>query len=260
MRVLILCAGQGTRLKSLTRNRPKCLVPLLNKPLLQHQLAAIECCGIREIGLVTGFAAEQLHPYAATTYHNPHFAQTNMVESLFAARDWFDGSQDLIVAYSDIVYEPRVLRTLIDTPASISTVVDVGGWLSLWEERMDEPLDDLESLKMGPDGTLREIGKKTSRLSEIEGQYVGLTKFSREVQVQTIELYLRLDRAQTYDGQPFSKMYMTSFLQSLIDAGHIVTPARTSGGWLEMDTVDDLKTYERLHQEGNLGRFWRPQA
>jgi hypothetical protein len=64
--------------------------------------------------------------------------------------------------------------------------------------------------------------------------------------------YDELDRTACYDGQSFSKMYMTSFIQLLIDQGWNVRPALIEGGWLEVDTVEDLHCYEALAAAGEL--------
>ena len=49
----------------------------------------------------------------------------------------------------------------------------------------------------------------------------------------------------------------TTLLQLLIDAGWIIMPARVNHGWLEVDTVEDLKLYEKLSDEGKLDNFWK---
>ena len=53
-------------------------------------------------------------------------------------------------------------------------------------------------------------------------------------------------------------MYMTSFIQSLIDSGWEVRPAFSENGWLEVDTLHDLKTYEALARDGVLIKFYDP--
>ena len=52
-------------------------------------------------------------------------------------------------------------------------------------------------------------------------------------------------------------MYMTTFLQLLIDAGWNVMPAKVKHGWLEIDTVEDLKLYEKFSEEGKLDAFFK---
>ena len=52
-------------------------------------------------------------------------------------------------------------------------------------------------------------------------------------------------------------MYMTTFLQLLIDDGWMIMPAHVNHGWLEVDTVEDLKLYEKLSLEGKLDALWK---
>ena len=54
MKVIILAAGQGTRLRPLTDNKPKCMVELLGKPLIQHQIETLRRNGIGDIHIATG--------------------------------------------------------------------------------------------------------------------------------------------------------------------------------------------------------------
>ena len=61
MKAIILAAGQGTRLRPLTNDKPKCLVELANKPLLDHQLSVLRYTGINDIHVVAGYRAEQLN-------------------------------------------------------------------------------------------------------------------------------------------------------------------------------------------------------
>lgn len=258
MRCVILCAGQGTRLRPLTDDNPKCLVGLLGKPLLGHQFDTLAAAGLDDVSLVTGYAAAKLSGWGTRQFYNAEYATTNMVASLFAARALFDGRDDLIVAYSDIVYEKRVLEALIHAPGAIATVID-RDWLSLWSARMEDPLADAETLRLNDDGTLREIGLKPKSLADIEGQYVGLTKFAASVQRDVLAYYDALPRDRQFDGRNFDQMFMTSFLTSLMNQFSIHA-APTHAGWLEVDTLEDLTRYEAMHAAGDLARLWKPMA
>jgi choline kinase len=257
MKVLLLCAGQGSRLRPLTDDRPKCLVELLEKPLLGHQLEALSACGLTEVSLVTGYAAGKLAEWGRRHFHNAHYEITNMVESLFCARDLFDGTDDLIVGYSDIVYDPRVSQALIDAPGDVATVID-RGWQALWSVRMEDPLSDAESLKLNPDGTISEMGLKPKSYADVEGQYIGLTKFAAGAQAGVLAHYDALDRDERYDGRSFDQMFMTSFLTGLMAAGMPVRAVMIDRGWLEVDTVQDLEGYETMATRGELADFWLP--
>jgi len=60
MRVIILAAGQGTRLRPFTDDRPKCLVELHGRPLLHRQLDVLRAAGLNDIALVGGYRADCL--------------------------------------------------------------------------------------------------------------------------------------------------------------------------------------------------------
>ena len=64
-----------------------------------------------------------------------------------------------------------------------------------------------------------------------------------------------MDRTATYDGKSFDNMYMTSFLQHLIDTGHAVTAVPVRGGWLEADSLAALRTYHEMQSRGELAAF-----
>ena len=105
MRAIILAAGRGSRLGHYGKDRPKCLVELGGISLIQRQLATLRSLGIEDIVLVTGYRAEMLALPGTRQILNPRWAETNMVESLFAAASSF--AEDFIVSYGDIVYEPK---------------------------------------------------------------------------------------------------------------------------------------------------------
>ena len=100
---------------------------------------------------------------------------------------------------------------------------------------MDNPLEDAETLKI-KDNSIIEIGNKANSLNEIEGQYIGLIKISKRVLKQVKDFYYSLERD--------NNMYMTTFIQLIIDNLLTVSPVYIQGGWLEIDTLDDLQRYE----------------
>ena len=91
------------------------------------------------------------------------------------AEDELDG--DIIVSYGDIVYSQEILKSLLKSKADIAVTIDKE-WEGYWRERNENPLDDAETLKLRRDGTIKEIGKTPKSIAEIEGQYMGLMKFS----------------------------------------------------------------------------------
>ncbi len=237
MKLIVLAAGQGTRLRPLTDKVPKCMVQLEGKPLLGHQLEAARAVGLADLHAVTGYRQEAIRFDGLVKHFNPDFESTNMVASLFCAESVMD--DDLIVSYGDIVFQPDVLQTVMDHPAPIAVAVDLQ-WKRYWEARQEDPLNDAETMKLRPDGTILELGKKPRSLADIEGQYIGLMKFSRDAIRQVRSFYHGLDRTVLYDGKDFSNMYMTSFLQLIADRLMPLHAAFIENGWMEVDEPADL--------------------
>lgn len=254
MRAVILAAGEGTRLRPHTADRPKCLVPLGGRPLLDRQIEALRAAGIERIAVVTGYRAEMIARLGVTTFHNPAFATTNMVTSLMCAREWLDGADDVLVAYGDIVYEPRVVAALLQPRTAVAVAVD-SDWRSLWELRMPEPLADAETLKVDADGFITELGRVPRTYADIEGQYVGLTAIRADSVTEVVQAYDDLDPAGSYEGRTRDAMFMTAFLQGLIDMGIRIGAVPISRGWIEVDTIEDLAVYEDLLARGRLDAY-----
>ena len=256
-KAIVLAAGQGTRLRPITDDKPKCLVPLLGKPLLQLQAETLRGCGIDNILVVGGYRADAIENEGFEVVLNPKFESTNMVSSLFSAREALQDGQDIVIAYGDIVYQKQNLYALLNCKSEIALMID-RQWLELWSLRLDDPLSDAETLVVNDTGHVVELGKKPLNYDRINGQYTGLIKVRSDRVSALVSFYDDLDRTALYDGKIFDNMYMTSFLQALIDAGWPVEAAFVENGWLEVDSVEDLTTYQEMAKDGSLQNFFDP--
>lgn len=245
-KVVILGAGEGTRLRPYTLDRPKCLVEVDGRSLLDRQLDVLHAEGVKPIVLVGGYRADMLTRPGVALRHNPRYAETNMVWSLFCAEADLTG--DVLVAYGDIVYSRGNLRAVIDSDADIAVAIDLD-WERYWRARNEDPLADAETLKLAKDGKILELGQKPKSLSEIEGQYMGLMRFTASG-IETLKRAFHKARSGgSIRGKSVEKAFMTDMLQSLIDDGHRIQSVPVRAGWVEVDTVDDLQsatTRERL--------------
>lgn len=238
MRAIILAAGEGTRLRPYTLDRPKCLVEIDGLSLLDRQLAVLASEAIQPL-LIGGYKADMLKRAGVELKMNPRFAETNMVWTLFCAEE--DLEAEIIVSYGDIVYSCSVLRALLKSEADISLTIDLD-WESYWRARNEDPLDDAESLKLASDGRILEIGQKPKSLAEIEGQYMGLMKFSAKGVNILKKVFHDAKAIGTLRGKAPENAYMTDLLQAIIDAGYRIDAVPVHGGWVEVDTVADLQS------------------
>ncbi len=245
MKAIILAAGQGTRLRPLTDELPKCMVPFKGKPIINYIVETMNECGIDDISIVNGYCGDKIDINNVTYYTNNNYESTNMAYSLFCAEDAMD--DDCIISYADIIYTPQVLSSLIKVPDNFAVVID-SQWKKLWELRMANPLDDAETLKLDNNGFITELGKKATSYEEIQGQYIGLFKMSKDVVSQFREFYHSLDKNTIYDGKDYNNMYMTSLLQQTIDQLMPVKAVPVNRGWIEVDSIDDLRGYENVEE------------
>ena len=251
--MIILAAGQGTRLRPLTNSRPKCLVEVSGKALLDWQLSVARKVGIHDIAVVRGYRKEAIDRAGIIFFENPAYESTNMVETLWIAESVFNDG--FVVSYGDIIYEPLVLECLLTANHAISVVVDQE-WQSYWERRFKNILDDAETLQVEKSGRIKCIGQEPSNIGEIDGQYIGLTMFKGEG-VDALRSVYSQAKKEAAEGRnplrgqrPFPMLYMTDILQGIIDSGFPVHQVPVQRGWLEVDSQKDLELAEHLIEAG----------
>ena len=122
MKVIILAAGEGKWLQPLTLEQPKCLVNLFGKSILEWQLDVFKKCNITDISIVTGYLKEMITFPDITYFENPKYSTTNMVETLFCAKEKLQES--VIVSYGDIIFQPDFIKKLLDAEDDFSIIVE----------------------------------------------------------------------------------------------------------------------------------------
>jgi len=238
-KAIILAAGEGTRLRPYTLDRPKCLVEVDGRSLLDRQLAVLAAEGVDSVMMIGGYRAEMLERPGVELRLNPRYFETNMVWTLFSAEDDLEG--DILICYGDIVYSRAILQAMLQSDADISVAIDLE-WESYWRARNEDPLDDAETLKMHPGGRIYEIGQKPRALEDIEGQYMGLIRLSSTGVNVLKKVFHDAKDAGQLQGKPVERAYMTDLLQAIINAGYPIRSVPVNGGWVEVDTVGDLQS------------------
>lgn len=257
MKAIVLAAGRGTRLGEHTKDRPKCLVTLSGKPLLEYQLEALRTV-TDDIVIVRGHMS-QLISYPGVRYiDNPDFAATNMVGSLMVARAEFEG--DCLVCYGDIVYEPRILECIGNTKCSIGVAVDTD-FHEYWNARLGNVMEESESLQFDTNDKITEIGKPNPQPSKMHARYVGLLKFDDDGTRAFKKVHDKHAKEQAGKNDPwyssisFRQAYMTDMIQATVDEGVDVRALKIQRGWIEMDTEEDLRLYHEWIRSGMMRKF-----
>jgi len=262
VKLIILGAGEGKRLRPLTQNIPKCMVKIFGKSILEHQIDIIKKSGIDEIIIVKGYCEEMIKIPNVCYYKNEKYNSTNMVETLFCAEKELDGS--VIVAYGDILYEKNVLEKLLASKDDFSIVIDKN-WQEYWQIRLQNILDDVESLTL-KNGFITNIGQKINSLNDIQGQYIGLMKFQNNA-ISILKNFYHDSKKYSKSGLnplnpklSFENSYMTDLLQGLINHNHKLKAIEINGGWLEIDTLHDFEIYNDLYSKNKLKKFFNLES
>jgi 2-aminoethylphosphonate-pyruvate transaminase len=169
---VIMAAGMGTRLKALGQSVPKGFLRLGERPIIEESVEKLRQCGIRRIIIITGHLSDyyrrlqERYGPLVITVHNPLYAESGSMYSLYCARDLIDG--DFLLLESDLIYERRALEAVISFPKD-----DV----ILLSHRTDAG-DEVYVETSG--GTIIAMSKNKAELGEeIAGELVGISKISR---------------------------------------------------------------------------------
>jgi len=214
---------------------------------LEWQIDALSTKGIRNIALVVGYRGDRLKGYGYPCVENPDWERSNMCVSLLCAGDLLQRAT-CVVSYSDIVYHPDAVHALCRADGDIVITYD-RLWQELWTERFARPLEDAETFRER-NGYLVEIGQRASSLDEVEGQYMGLLKFT--------PAGWRCAR-RLLDAEPpevLAHMDMTALLRRLLERGVPVRSVPVQGRWCEVDSAEDLRLYTARLHERRHGAHW----
>lgn len=258
MKAIILAAGKGTRLNKYTQNLPKGMLHVFDKPIIQHQIDSYIRNGVNDITIVKGYHSEKINIPGTKSYFNPKYSETNMVESLFCAKNEIKG--DVIISYSDVLFEDRVLKEVISFKKDIGVLVDQD-WKDYWYARYDKVDFDTESLKIDQNGKISSLGTSDPPLNEIDGRYVGMIRLSSKGSDIFYSTYYHgkqiFSGKQWLNGRTFEKIYMTDFLQELINQNNEIYPILINRGWLEFDTNEDYERVLQLNENRELHYYFK---
>lgn len=126
---LILASGLGSRMGALTADMPKCMAPLVgDDTIISRQIRQLCSAGIEKIVITTGAFADTLRNYVNSLnvtaeivfVHNPDFARTNYIYSIFLASSMLAG--DILLLHGDLVFDDDVLSLVLNSNVSVMAV------------------------------------------------------------------------------------------------------------------------------------------
>ena len=225
------------RLRPLTDERPKCLLTVGSRTLLQRTFDAMIAAGISEFVVVTGYRGEMIRDFLLNTYpssltfhflHNADYEHNNNIYSLWMTRKLVRGREFLLLD-SDILFDPAIIQRMLQEP---------GTALALNRHELGE-----EEIKVIVDSNNQvvEISKVCSP-SEAIGESVGIEKMEADY---SEALFAELDRM--IEGEGLIDIFYERAFERLIPQGHSFHIFDTTDYFsIELDTVDDFNSAREL--------------
>lgn len=247
MKAIIIAAGLGNRLMPWTNEKPKCMLQIGDKTIMQRQLEVLRQCDIDDIVVVRGYRKEMINYPGIKYYENTDYENNNILRSLFYAEN--EMGDGFIFSYSDIIFEQGILEKLLRSKADISLVVDVD-WISHYKGRLLHPIGEAELVEV-ENGEITKIGKKICPPNRAHGEFIGLAKLSKTGAELLRSNYHRV--VAEHQGRAFQqaasveKAYLTDMIQELVNLGYEIDSVDIEGGWVEIDTPEDLERAKKLH-------------
>ena len=239
---IIIAAGLGSRLKGYTEALPKCMLMFGEKTLLERQLEVYKDCGIKDISVVRGFKKEKINYKGLNYYDNTDYHNNNILNSLFYAEEAISGN--VVISYSDILFDTSVVSRLLESNADISIVVDID-WRGYYIGRQDHPVEEAEKVIFDANNEVLKIGKVITTKQDVYGEFIGMLKLSPRGS-EIIKLHFNRTKKIFWDkpfqrSQTFQKAYITDLIQDMVDMGVSIHCVIIERGWKEIDTVEDYE-------------------
>ena len=242
MKAIILAAGSGTRISKNFSALPKALIQVNNISIISRQISLFKKNGIDEIIVITGPFKEKFSIPDITCVYDQKFEEHDILGSLMEAREHIFG--DVIITYSDIIFEDLILKKILQTNLDIGIAVDLD-WKKAYENRELHPISEAENILFDNSRNILEI-RKNIRNSNLEiGEFLGIVKLSNNGCKLLLKKYDEIrndDNGRFHDAEYSTKAYLTDMIQELIDSKIEVKPIFISGKWCEIDTIEDLKS------------------
>ena len=262
MQAIILAAGMGRRLKELTRNQAKCMVPVNGIPMIERMLRQIDNCRLDRIIIVIGHQGKGLKKFIHTLgietpveyVENEVYETTNNIYSLFLARDYLV-RDDTILLESDLIFEQNILDQLIlNANPNLALVAPFESWMDGTVVKIDEQYNITDFLT-----------RKDFRFEDIRTYYktVNIYKFSAEFSATHYVPFL-----EAYSKALGNNAYYEQVLKVilLLEDHGLKALELKEGFWYEIDDEQDLDIAESIFTDSQsrldklavrYGGYWR---
>ncbi len=254
MRPIVIGAGRGSRLGPETDEVPKALVPVMGRPMLDWILDALGVAGFarKDVLFIGGYKVDVVRArYPELSYvENRDWERNNILGSLLCARADLGGG--FVSTYADIVYRGSTVQKLLASPHDKVLACDTD-WRRRYVDRSLHPETDAEKMRAEGDRVV-ELSRRIAS-ERASGEFIGVTRFTPDGAREMVEAYDeargRVPPGPWREGRTFERAYLIDLYQEMIERGSTFHRVDTHGGYMEVDTREDMACAEK---------WWRQSA
>ena len=233
---IVLAASRGNALRELTKDRPKVMLKIGGKPLLQRLTTEFKRQSINKITVVGGYKADAINIGGIDIKVNDQYESTGELTSLNCAKDAF--SNNMVIVYGDLLFRSYILRDLINSDGDIVVVID--------SDQSQQPIsgspdfaycskEDDRSL-FQQDITLDHIATENVRETrKPSGRWIGIIGVRGQGQKWITETLLELGKTDSYN-----QLSIPDLLNYLIEQGKQINVHYINGHWLDVNVLNDM--------------------
>lgn len=235
-RAIFLAASRGADLKELTEDKPKVLIDINGKPLIEQSINSFYDHEIKDISIVTGYKKEAFKFQNIKYVHNGNWENTSELSSLHLAKK--EIVDNCIISYGDILYRKYILSRLLEEKGDITIVVD-----ATVENRSPDYIGDFVSCSRAHTKTWNEDSTDLKNISfgqasehkGAQGEWIGLIKTNKvgsEILAKTLD---------EMSAKPeFNKMKLPDLMNTLLEKKVKINVMYIDGHWMDIDTYADV--------------------
>lgn len=241
-RAIFLAASRGAELKELTEDKPKVLIDINGKPLIEQSIDSFYDHDIKDISIVTGYKKEAFKFQNIKYVHNENYENTSELSSLLLAKK--EIVDNCIISYGDILYRKYILSRLLEEKGDITIVVDatvenrdanyVGDFVACSRahtKNFNEASAELKGIKFG----------KASENKTAHGEWIGLIKTNKvgsEILSKTL--------TELSANPEFTKLKLPDLMNNLLEKKVKINVMFIDGHWMDVDTYADVSRGQKF--------------
>ncbi len=239
MKSIIIAAGKGSRVPEFSKSIPKSLIKINDKSILKRQIDLLKKFKVKKIAIVKGFKSNKINFKKIKYFYNKNYNKNEQLDSLLVAKKWF--TDDLLVLFSDIVYEKSILDKIIKTNYPFTIAVQKN-WEKKYKNRFDHPKSQADKVFIKKNLVCK-IGKDLSK-NKTNGEFLGIFKINKNYCKIFVQEYESLQKRRKTNN-----FQIHNFFQYLINKDIKIKPTYVNGKYMEIDTYNDFKIAKKIFNE-----------